>query len=288
MEWYEVREFIDSMKLAESYLSELAARDSELRYAGLGSSKLWDSYREAASAFDGFDRNLYELTRLAKFVDQGLHDRIAEISRVSSLADGIAQIAVTVKIAERRRETEIVVRKAAATAFDFVFLVADRLLHVGRYSRRRLYFDDSEISLSKILVGLNRLIPLAEEVLSKYYLRLSGDDEIFKPANISINHINLYVDNAIIQINKSDDIGPEFRGKLLEYLEEIKVELSSDTPKWKKIVGALVIVSTILSGLAVAPQAYENVQKAVGEILGTSIDKQPPSNARGILKLPEV
>lgn len=44
----------------------------------------------------------------------------------------------------------------------------------------------------------------------------------------------------------------------------------------EKIVGGLVIVSTILGGLAVAPQAIENVQKSVHEILGTSIEKTYP------------
>ena len=38
------------------------------------------------------------------------------------------------------------------------------------------------------------------------------------------------------------------------------------------------IVSTILGGLAVAPQAIDNIQKAVTEILGTSIEKEYPHN----------
>jgi hypothetical protein len=58
--------------------------------------------------------------------------------------------------------------------------------------------------------------------------------------------------------------------------EDIRVELAADKPGWRKVVGALVIVSTILGGLAVAPQAIENVQKAITEILGTSIDKSYP------------
>ena len=65
MEIDELTHFKDSMRKIEGFLSELAARDSELRYAGIGSPKLWDSYKESQESFEGFDRRLHELIRLS-------------------------------------------------------------------------------------------------------------------------------------------------------------------------------------------------------------------------------
>jgi hypothetical protein len=51
--------------------------------------------------------------------------------------------------------------------------------------------------------------------------------------------------------------------------------LNSQRPSWSKIVGALIIASTILGGastitggLADAPDAFQNVNKAIEYILG--------------------
>jgi len=141
---------------------------------------------------------------------------------------------------------------------------------------RGIFFTDFDVSLSEILVGLSRLIPLTEEVLQAYNKKKLGDDEVFKPANIDIDSIHLYVQNTIGIVKENPGLGPDTKEKLLEYLEDIRLELAKETPKWKTIVGALVIVSTILGGLAVAPQAIENIQNAVTEILGTSIEKRYP------------
>ena len=61
MEVEEIKEFTRSMTQIESFLSELAARDSELRYMGLGSAKLWQSYEEASASFSATEHsaNMY-------------------------------------------------------------------------------------------------------------------------------------------------------------------------------------------------------------------------------------
>ena len=45
------------------------------------------------------------------------------------------------------------------------------------------------------------------------------------------------------------------------------------TPSWSKIVGALVIVAAITSGMADAPNAAKNIKDAIEYILGTSVEK---------------
>ncbi len=278
MNIHKISEFIESMKNIESFLSELAARDSELRYAGIGSTKLWDSYSSSMDSFEEFDRNLYELTRLSKFVDFELYNRIKDLSSTSLLVEGITQIAVSIRISEKRKEREVVLRRVASTMADTVFGIIKSFGMISISPSKGLFFDESDVSLSKILVGLNRLIPLAEDVVEKYTAKQRTNNEVFKPANINIDNINIYINDTLNIISSSGNLGSETKEKLIEYLEDIRTELAVDTPKWKNIVGGLVIVSAILSGLADAPQAIDNIQKAITEILGTSIEKQYPHN----------
>ncbi len=56
-----INRFRDSMIQIESFLSEIAARNSELRYIGVGSAKLWNSYKEASDSFGEFNRNYMSL-----------------------------------------------------------------------------------------------------------------------------------------------------------------------------------------------------------------------------------
>ena len=175
----EVKDFVRSLKNVESFLSELAARDSELRYMGIASTKLWDSYEMAFDSFEGFDRKLHELIKLAKFVDRELYERISNIASTSQIAEGITQIAITVKIAEKRREREIVLRKTASVMMDALMAVSAKFVRTTWAAASGLSFSDFDVSLSKILVGLNRLIPLAEEVEETYLAKKQGDDEVF-------------------------------------------------------------------------------------------------------------
>lgn len=77
-------------------------------------------------------------------------------------------------------------------------------------------------------------------------------------------------------IIQNASLAADDKKQLLEYLEHTKLELAETNPSWKKIVGALVIVAALLSGLADAPQAYENVSKAIQHILGTSVERHLP------------
>ncbi|MCG7861598.1 MAG: hypothetical protein JAZ18_04305 [Candidatus Thiodiazotropha endolucinida] len=278
MEIEEINEFIVELKNIEKFLAELAARDFELRSAGVGSSRHWESYQNAESSFVDFDKKLYDFVRFTKFIDTELHERIKNIESSAGLADGIAQISVSIRVAAIRRNIAVAIHRTANSFYDALLVAVNQVLKTGIKPNRGLYFSN-QTSLSEVLVGFNRLIPLAEDALIRYQLKKSQDSESFKPSNINIDSVNIYISNSINVISSSGEIGPETKEKLIEYLDDIRAELAKDTPKWRKVVGGLVIVSTILGGLAVAPQAIENVQKAVTEILGTSIEKEYPKHA---------
>lgn len=273
----DIFEFAESLRRIESFFSELAARDSEIGYAGLGSARLWESYRDTAEEFTGFDKKIHEVIRISKFIDTSLHDRISSIISESELAEGIVQVAVSVKIAEMRQERSIAIRKAYVSTLSVTSELIGKYISLKSLAGpRSLSFKEFDVSLSRLLVALNRLIPLVEDVAEHYYRKRDNDSEAFKPSNIDLFQINIYLENGIIALQNANELGPETKAQLIEYLGEIRAELANESPKWKKIVGGLVIVSTILGGVAVAPQAYDVVQDALKAILGTSIEKQYP------------
>jgi hypothetical protein len=134
----------------------------------------------------------------------------------------------------------------------------------------------SQIDIKGILIDIERISPMLTSVRDEMYARAENDFETFKPSNISIENVNVFVQNALSIVSNSESIPLETKGNIEEYLKDIKAELARDTPAWKKVVGALVIVSAILGGLASAPDALENVSGAIREILGTSIDEISP------------
>lgn len=284
MKLNEIEQFVESLVHLENFLSEVAALEGDISFRGMVGKQLYGKYEEAMSSFDGFDRKLYELTRLSKLIDKDLFNQIDRIIENSKLPDAITQISVNIKIAKRRIELENSVRYAVDTTLDLMVRAISKVAKLSFKRKNGIIFDNKEISLSAVLVGLNRLIPLSQELISRINEHQKYEHEHFKPANIKVENVVLYVDDSMNIINESQEIGPETKEKLIEYLQDIKIELASKTPKWRKIVGALVIVSAILSGLAVAPQALDNVNKAVKEILGTSIEKVYPQQLPSISK----
>ena len=104
------------------------------------------------------------------------------------------------------------------------------------------------------------------------------DDEVFKPSNLDSEKIIIYIENAILDIENNAPLPKEQKEELIEYLYKTKTELAEKRTSWNKVVGGLVIVAALLSGISDTPQAYDNVNKAIHYILGTSVEKHiPPS-----------
>ena len=93
-----------------------------------------------------------------------------------------------------------------------------------------------------------------------------------KQSNLDCQKISIEIDTAITVLKSEQGLRPQEREKLIEYLREAKDELSKNDVSWRKVIGALVIASTLLGGIAIAPQAAENIGNAINYILGTSLE----------------
>ena len=267
--WYsELFEFIEEVELLEKFLAELASKEEEIQTFGLRRVVKWDSYLESKEAFNGFEIKLLEIIKLARHIDKEIADSMSNISR-AGLTEDITKIKIRLKILESKKPLQFT-GEAANTILFY-------LPHISGFFKSRQLFKKEDISLHQVLVNLTRIVSLSKRLSDLYIRRQSWDNEIFKPSNINDETLIEYINTTIFQINENISINKIDKEKLIEYLEGAKIELSKDNISWNKVVGALVITATLLSGVAAAPLAYENTTKAINYILGTSIENHIPN-----------
>lgn len=279
MDWYDLREFREQLLHLRSFLFEVASNTDRLSFDGLRSLRKLNGYEEALSTLPEIETKLLGCERLAAFLDTEIATRVAQISDKSALIAFAPEMRLTFELSEKER-------------FHFTILSALRsnIASFGRpfgFTIAENPFDVSgTLPLRKMIIEIDRLLPLLLRLEDLHYSRISNDEEIFKPSNVNIVDIRVFIDKAIISIERNQDIDATTRKKLAEYLSEAKAELGKDNPAWKKLVGALVIVSAILGGVAIAPEALANVNSAVKYILGTSVESTMSKPSFGPGELP--
>lgn len=267
MNHYELDGFIKELEVLESFVTELAAREDELLSLGFRRVKNWPVFNEAVPVLKDFDRRLHGFLEFSRAVDKSLHASISKIVDETTLPDALGKLYVSLKIASEKKPVQF--------AGEFINALALWLPYLSNRLKRNGLFSEESVSAQKILVALHRLIPLVQRVSEVYIAQWHSDDEIFKPSNIDKNLVINYIEQAIVSI-QAVAIFPDQKEKLLAHLVQTKNELAEDDVPWKKVIGALIVAATILSGLADAPQAFENVDKALQHILGTSVERVSP------------
>lgn len=263
--WWEVSNFDDDLENLEALLFEIAAHDDELKSFGLR-YVLRNSYlKQYQLAFDEFSTKLAACVRVAPFIDRSISERLNSLLEETNIEGLVTQLSVRLKIAERQRPRKIV------PVISYIY----RRLSFKKESTS--LFSDKTIPLEGVLASISRLKTLVKLLQTEYYRKTGNDDEIFKPSNININYVMIQIDAAIESLNVNTEIGDTEKDRLIAYLDEAKAELTEESPAWKKVVGALIICATLLSGVAVAPQAIDNLNEAIKHILGTSIEKIMPN-----------
>lgn len=129
------------------------------------------------------------------------------------------------------------------------------------------------------IVRLRKSLFFIENVIKKLitYLKnnISQDNDVFEPSNIDKEYLIEHLDKAIDAIEHTV-IKKEEQRILINYIQETKAEISKPKTIWKNVIGGLVIVATIVSGIAGADDAIENLNKAFIHISGKSVSKNVP------------
>jgi Na+/melibiose symporter-like transporter len=255
----------------ESFLTELAAFGSDL--SGIWWSREFFNKSETAdAAFANFEANLRDLIQISKVANSALHQQLTELCSSSRVGEGLAQVFVAIRVERIKKESA---RARAAQIYSMVGMLASSLSVVfSSFTRKHRVFTDSvEIPLPSIIVALGRIKSMAIDIREQFSRKKHMDDNAFKPSNIDLDFVNDALQAAVGAMSSSTGVGPEIKDTIIKYIESVRAEIVSETPNWKKIVGALVIISAIIQGIAAAPEAGENIKKALNCILGSSIEK---------------
>jgi len=258
--WEELEKLHATLGEIEKAFYQIAAHDSDLQAFGLRKLARWYDLSELLPLLDAFPLELANCKRIIEIFDSGKYDQLTELLRETKLEELITRFSVKLRIALNESPTGNPI---------VIIYSAIRLIFQKKFSSD--LFSSSEISMEGVLSAITRIKSLLIFISNELKERHESDDEIFKPSNINITNITVEIDAAITNINQADGLKGEEREKLIEYLGEEKAELTKKVPSWRKVVGALVISATLLGGAAVAPQAADNINKAITYILGTSI-----------------
>lgn len=265
--WLKFYNFEKNLETVEALLYELASLEDELRYLGLRSALRKINLEKVRPALDEFSERLADCTRIAPLINKDLSTQLNSLLNETKIEGLITQLAVRLKLAEIERQKPL--RQGLAT---YAYILGKML---AKSTSIKLFSDDS-IRLENVLASLSRLKTIMKLLTAESQHRTSNDDEIFKPSNVDVNIIITQIDLAIENIDTAYNLSRSEKERLIIYLKEAKAEVVSDTPSWKKVIGALIICATLLSGVADAPQAIQNLNTAIKHILGTSIERALP------------
>lgn len=264
--WLAFYDLGKDIETIEALLYELAALNNELRYLGLKSTLRKLNFIQSKPAFDGFSEKLAVCTRISPLISKELSTQLTALLAETKIENSITQFAVRIRLSE-------IEKPLSQNIFTFFSVFSKAFF---RPEPKQL-FSDNTIPLENVLASLSRLKTIVKLLSEEYRRRKSNDDEIFKPSNVDINIVITQINLAIENLETVTNLTKPEKERLTIYLKEVMAELASDTPAWKKVIGALIVCATLLSGLADAPQAIQNLNTAIKHILGSSVEKALPN-----------
>lgn len=265
MNWYGIHSFKGRLAAIEQFFIEIAANEEQIVTYGFKRAILLPGAEEALEALKTFNEDFSTLKRYLVRMDTTLGYELEHLDAEGKLVEQVSLISLRLRMSE--------VRKPMSVAISAINQLTFYLPFFSRLIRSKGLFDEEAVSLHKTIINLGRLRGITT-VFCDYLSNLeNSDDEVFKPSNVKPDRVVDLIDAALAEIKILPSISPSERACIEGYLHEAKKEALSSSPSWSKIVGALVIVAAIASGLADAPNAARNIKDAIEYILGTSVEK---------------
>lgn len=264
MDYHELDQFQKELASLETFFTELAVREDEVTMFGIREATQWKSFEAIKVALIEFEIRVLGFLGFVRSVDKKIYDNAQELIQQAKLIESIANIQVIFRIAAEQKPLSKIRTLVGKFVYSFPAFA-------NIFPKQQRLFSEEAVSIQRILVALGRLKNLVKMANETYIRRWSHDSDIFKPSNLDEEIILQHIETAITEIERDSVLPNEEKKQLIEYLNKAKSELSEDRPSWNKIIGALVIVATIIGGIAMVPQAYENIDAAIKYILGTSV-----------------
>lgn len=261
----QLNEFITDLEVLEKTFYKIAANIDEMEIYGLRYMSRWLDLDMLLPCLEGFTENVTHLTRVSEIVDSKIYKSIDSILEETKIEDVISRFKVRIHISLNGRNISLlrplyILIRAISKAFGV--------------SKQVTLFSNINAEIEDLLSAINRLKNQVKLLLKTYESYKDNDDEIFKPSNLDIRFITKEIDAAIVQVSASSDLNAEQKTKLNQYLNEAKTELTKTAPSWRKIIGALMIASTLIGGVNDLPGAVDNIKNAIAHIIGKGVYKE--------------
>jgi hypothetical protein len=263
MEPYELSRFSESLLPLQDYLAELAYRDLHRGLDGPSSLATIGGVDLVLKVIDDLPESLASLQRIARVLDSQLQSSVESFLQRSDLQRKLSRVAVKLRISQRARQD-----LGPGTVARAIRVTMGLFWSAGQ---RRRFSNDEGIDLEELLSDVTQLRNYSKAVSDAYSSRHLFDDEFEQSGNIDAESVAALLDDALQQVAESGAITPALRRKLVSQLNEAKVELAATRPNWKKIIGTLVVLSAITSGLADLPGALSTVRKALDYIVKATV-----------------
>lgn len=260
MEWYEVSQFADKVEDLEKYFISLAANEEDISLFGFRHALQLPGAEDALAALLTFAENFAAFRQEAERLGRTFTRELEQLDGQDKLTEQVALISLRLRMAQAKTPERI-----------NVFSAVSRVIGLGAKSKS--LFGETQVSLHVAIINLEKLRALAKRGSKLLQEKAASDDEVFKPSNVRSDRVVELIDAALAQISSLTSLEPRETARLELYLTEARAEAQSDKPSWSKIIGALVIVAAVTSGLADAPGAAKTVRDAIEYILGTSVAK---------------
>ena len=273
MDWYDARQFATKVEAIESYFIALAANEEDIRRLGFRIALQLPGAEAAQQALLSFSEDFASFKQGSERLGKAFMRELEQLDVQPKLTEQVALVSLRLRMAQARTREQMGIAEVISRAFS-------------RGSSTKSQFGESQISLQVSCINLEKLRALTRRGSSLLQAKESSDDEIFKPSNLRSDRIVELLDAALAEIQSTTSLSQDEVARLEAYLSEARAEVQSEKPSWARIVGALVIVAAVTSGIADAPGATKTVRDAIEYILGTStsspLQRYLPNTAQGL------
>lgn len=264
MEVHEIEDFAEDLEQIEEFCVFIAANQRMLNTYGMRKALRYGNSASVISMMKEFPEKLASARRTITSLDKQAAAEIDSIEKSSNVLEQVGLIALQLRIAATRVKSE----EVSLSMLD----ILSAMPYIGRIYSGKSIASDSQISVQKTIIGLQRLRASLLAFHSHFSQRNYGDNDLFKPSQLHPSKVIGLIDAAAVIVEASVTISIEQKQIINNYLNEAKTEAVSKYPSWSKVVGVLMIVAAITSGVSDAKGAAQNIQDAIRYIIDVSAD----------------
>lgn len=262
MDWLDSYSLGKATRLIRKFLIELASLESEIVYSGFHVARSLEDFESATAAMDEFPEMFSSIKRHIAHLDEDSFLTLDHLEKNILLVEQISLINLKLQMS----------RTPPPTTFLKAF-TNTLLFKIPSSKSLNKLFEEESISLERTIVNCDKLISTLKIIETTLRNRDTQDDELFKPSRIKESYVIDLINKATEQVESSHLLTDETRKLITAHLAVVRAETQSNSPKWQNIIGSLMVVAAITSGLADAPGATKTLQSLIQYIVGASVIK---------------